>query len=421
MQITVKAAVIGPQQLVNRVLEEGSNFSEITLLSLPYTNEGEAAGLAQAIDSQVDVILFTGPVPYRIAKDAKDSWNASLLHINYGGSGLYRVLFQMFRDKPAADHFAKVSVDFLHPDEVEEAVVELDINNLDFFFLEPDPGYSSELIVQNHLKQWKAGRVNAAITCIYSVFERLRQMDVPAYCVLPTRAAIKSALKTAFEIGRSKTFEHNQIAACLVHAETINNSDKTFKLLSDALLTSGQPLPDGTILFYTTKALIFSLTEGYRKMPDIFASHEELALGIGIGRTATEAKVRAQAALLKNRHENVKHLYIIGDSNLVLQIKRIRTAGRLEYNSRSFDDTLRKVAEESGLSIATLSKLQYITRVMDTDVITAAELSSQLNITLRSARRIMKTLIDVGFAKVVGEEQPITRGRPRQVYKLFLP
>lgn len=421
LQISVKIAVIGPKELVNRVQNEGKNIPGIILLSLPYTNENQAASLAQSIDSQVDVILFTGPVPYLIAKDTKDYWNASLLHINYGGSGLYRVLFQMFRDKPVSEREHQISVDFLNRDEVSEAIEELDISHLHFQFLESKPVYSSDLIVQRHLQLWKEGKVNGVITCIYSVYERLQQTGVPSYCVLPTRSAMKSALKTAFQIGRSKTFESNQIATCLVSIKEVENKEKTLKLLTETLLTAGQKMADGTVLFYTTKALVFSLTEGFQKTPVLLSGVDKLRIGVGVGKTASEAKDRAHSSLLKSRLEDGNTLFIIGDNNTVLQIKSQETTGRLEYDSRTFDDTMRQVAEETGLSIATLSKLQYITRMLDTDVVTAVELSTQLNITLRSARRIIKTLIDVGFAKVVGEEQPITRGRPRQVYKLLLP
>ena len=52
------------------------------------------------------------------------------------------------------------------------------------------------------------------------------------------------------------------------------------------------------------------------------------------------------------------------------------------------------------------------------DTITANDIAEVLNITLRSARRILNSLNESGIASLIGKEQPAGRGRPRQVYKI---
>jgi predicted ArsR family transcriptional regulator len=50
--------------------------------------------------------------------------------------------------------------------------------------------------------------------------------------------------------------------------------------------------------------------------------------------------------------------------------------------------------------------------------INAHELAQSMQILPRSARRILMELESKGLAKVVGEESPNPRGRPRKVYRI---
>ncbi|MFJ7936285.1 hypothetical protein [Sporosarcina sp. NPDC096371] len=52
--------------------------------------------------------------------------------------------------------------------------------------------------------------------------------------------------------------------------------------------------------------------------------------------------------------------------------------------------------------------------------ISASELAQFMQITTRSARRILSELEGDGLAHVMAEESPLMAGRPRKVYKLLL-
>jgi len=52
--------------------------------------------------------------------------------------------------------------------------------------------------------------------------------------------------------------------------------------------------------------------------------------------------------------------------------------------------------------------------------ISASELAQYMQITPRSARRILNELEVNGLALVVAEESPRATGRPRKIYKLLL-
>ena len=65
--MTLAVGVVGPEDLVQRVLAVGPPTGA-TLLSLPYRHETEAVELVEQAHEQVDALLFTGVVPYTIAR-----------------------------------------------------------------------------------------------------------------------------------------------------------------------------------------------------------------------------------------------------------------------------------------------------------------------------------------------------------------
>jgi hypothetical protein len=420
----VKVAIIGPHEIVQRVLEEGKSFSEIHFVPLPYMNEHEALGSSIYIGHQVDVILFTGPVPYRMVHEHKDKVKALLIWVNYGGTGLYRVLFQMTKD--GFIQFTgenRFSIDFLNKEEVIGAFGELEINH-NLQIIEFEKPMTSDRIVDYHVSLWQEGKVTCAITCLYSVYKKLSEMSIPAFCIVPTRLAIQDALNLALAKAKEKSFENNQIAICLISFDAgvqPEQKDKHLASISEILQTNWQMFSNESYLFYTTRGFIFSLTNGYTEAPYFMEqSSFWLFMGVGIGDTVIEATERARLAHDKSKLEEGSQMYIVENDNAVTRVHKEAGSRLLKYESRSYDELIRKIAAETGLSISTLSKIQYVANASSKRELSGAELARQLNITIRSARRILQSLVNEGYAEVTGGEQPFDRGRPRQIYKLRL-
>jgi predicted ArsR family transcriptional regulator len=79
-----------------------------------------------------------------------------------------------------------------------------------------------------------------------------------------------------------------------------------------------------------------------------------------------------------------------------------------------------QIAEKSGLSVATVTKIAGIIKKMGTHRLTAHDVARELGIAQRNGRRILALLEKAGVAVVEGLEQPVARGRPRKVYAVRL-
>lgn len=104
-------------------------------------------------------------------------------------------------------------------------------------------------------------------------------------------------------------------------------------------------------------------------------------------------------------------------------MKTIRKGSRLPqpgqtYPVRCENAQLISKLKEMKLGVATIYKLLFFCDSIGRNRITAAELAEGFGITVCSARRILAALEDQRWAKVIGEEQLLGRGRPRYIYQI---
>ena len=91
----------------------------------------------------------------------------------------------------------------------------------------------------------------------------------------------------------------------------------------------------------------------------------------------------------------------------------------LKYSVYANEACCRQIAETLNSSVTTVNKLLAALDKLDRDTIVAEDLAVYLAITTRSARRLLSSLVEKGFAVVAGEEM-IGRGRPRKLYQIDL-
>jgi response regulator of citrate/malate metabolism len=92
----------------------------------------------------------------------------------------------------------------------------------------------------------------------------------------------------------------------------------------------------------------------------------------------------------------------------------------LEFTASTTDPDLVSMSSRSGLSVATISRVQAALRANGSLFITADNLAAYMSMSDRNARRILQRLEEAGLARVAGLNQAGTRGRPQKVYRVTL-
>ncbi|UFJ41826.1 helix-turn-helix domain-containing protein [Brevibacillus humidisoli] len=431
----IKVAFVGPEDFLQQVLPLVDAFGDLDLLPLGYRSVAETPSLVEAVMDQVDVLLFAGPIPYQIACETVGV-QKPMLYLPHNGTSLYRIFFRLLKEKTWQEHL-QLSIDILHRTEIEERLDELGIEIQELYVREYQVGDSAEEILQFHLTLWEQGKIDVVLTCVSSVHQRLCALNVPCYRVIPTKSVIHDCLHRARLEGRSARLRGTQLAIVLISMDGLAKKrggseyeqQRKRVAIQQVLIDYGeeiQALMNWTdrdeVTFVTTRSVIERTTQQFRRFPLldklVHQLNSEVSIGIGLGHTAHEAETKAREALSKARTHPQENCCMAIQGGEALNLSGSEVPFR--YSVRSDDPKRLQLARDSGLSIGTINKLVSFCENRGSSKLTASELASGFGITIRSARRILSKLEQGGIARVVGEEQPLSRGRPRQLYELIL-
>lgn len=84
------------------------------------------------------------------------------------------------------------------------------------------------------------------------------------------------------------------------------------------------------------------------------------------------------------------------------------------------DFNLEEQAKKLNMNAVNLNKLKTSLRLLGKKEITPKELSTCMNVSQRSARRILAQLEEKGAARIVGIKSMSGKGRPRLVYQVLI-
>jgi response regulator of citrate/malate metabolism len=81
---------------------------------------------------------------------------------------------------------------------------------------------------------------------------------------------------------------------------------------------------------------------------------------------------------------------------------------------------LEDLAKKLNMSILNLRKIKSALRHINKTGITPQELGAAMNLSERSARRILSQMEKKGAARIVGNRALYDKGRPRLIYKVLI-
>lgn len=425
--------VIGPPDLVGRVQDVSHDFDELDVLGVPYESETEAPDLIKRNESLIQVALFTGPVPYYIARHA--SKRIPMMYMSLSGSSLYRVLLE-FALK--GKDIQRISVDTVGKNAVDALYKGLGLDASCVSTIEYHEPITAEELVQFHLDCRDKGAL-AALTGLRSAHIALLEKGVDSWRVFPDEAAIREGLSRAALEGRALRSRDAELVITLVSVDNLDDivkargseySVQRLKLDLQRLLleyaekaeASLHLVGDDEFMLVSTRRTVETSTSHFTRsaLLDMLTKQTPLkvSVGIGLGPTAAVAQTSARIALHYSRQQGGNCAHAVEDSRKV--IGPIGTGAPLEYSLRTEDSFLRSIADRTGLSVATVTRLVAFLTARSFEPVTATELAKGLGVTARSGRRLIARLVACDLAESVGEEQPFRRGRPRQTYKLKL-
>ncbi|MFI6386433.1 hypothetical protein ACIBHY_16100 [Nonomuraea sp. NPDC050547] len=395
--------VVGPHDLVDDVAATCEEQPGVSALRLDYDHESQAPAIVEAHTSAVEGWLFTGIVPYMLARDA-DMLSRPASFVDYSGATLLSGLVRLQHE---GYDVTRLSIDTLAPADVTATFTEAGLPTDQLRTL----GYRPEMTSKKAIAFHRRGPGHPVITCLSSVHEALRG-EMHVLRLAPSVHSVRVALRQLLLTAEGQEREDAQIALGLIEVDGEDG------LLREATALGGTlaGFRGGTHLLVTTRGPLYDATGGFTGLPmlgRLAAGGRVVRVGFGLGRSAAEAESLARRALARARRigDVAAVLSLRADTDIVLESVTSTPAG---------EQNLSVLARRVGLSVPTLERLLEARDASGGEPLTTREIAERLAVQQRTARRMLHRLELAGLAERTGNLTSGSSGRPLTLYRLTL-
>lgn len=424
-----RVGIIGPEDLVHKATKLMDSYPMLQGIPLPYGSEQEAVGMVKRHYHEADLFLFTGYVPYKLVLN--ENLGKPLFYFSIAGTSLNQCLFNFVVHEQV--DVSTISIDTISATEVGEMYQELDLDLSGVRVNETTlEHFRAEEYYQFHLDHFNQGLTTGAITSINSVAKRLQEVGVPVQRLIPTSQGMQNTLRLIVTFVEGEQARGKQLVLLMAQAAKAQFRDEEWWNETGRWLEQEGKRYRASV-FWNSQEIIVLLNQ---RLFDKYTAHGETAIpltqalrkqvgdkmvvGIGMGSTMLDAEDNARAALELARKTGADHIYIINQAKEVVGPLSIRGGHAPLYQLASTEAVITDLAERTGLSVKTLSKVLNLYDDSGTEQFSSKVIKDGLGITLRSANRILTKLVEAGVAVPVGYEDQVGRGRPRVLYTLNL-
>lgn len=416
--VVIKVAVIGSHEFMQHLLSISYQVKDLEIVPYIYSDPQEAKDLIQQL-KLCDVIFFSGALPYYFSKPWLEQLPVPSVYLQQDEMAVASSLLSIIYHHEVP--FDRISIDLVDASFVKNVLNDIGMKHspqvMDYKEMLPDH-VNIAGIVDFHYSSFVAGETDLALTSVHAVYDKLQELKVPSKRMIdPTKSLIQGLEEAKSKARLAKSYSAT-VAACIVtFANEESISTTSLEEFARHVHGSFQKIDANSYILFTTRGDVETLIK--TKTLDNFLKEGPFKLGFGYGMTAKEAEQHAKIAQNFAQTNTLdSSCYILSDEKeLIGPIPKEKKV----QNLKNDHPQLRKIAKEIKLSPANLSKIIQFSQSNPSLQFTASDLADFLQVTRRTAERILKKLVDHGYATICGEEMPYQQGRPRAIYELNLP
>lgn len=327
------------------------------------------------------------------------------------------------------DHlnYRSLSIDSCYPN-TQKALTKLKLSEAFSLSFIPLSAKDTSEIIRYHTGHHT--KYNSVIlTVCLEVHKVMVSHKIPCELVLPSHGDIVNSLERTLLATSSRIKRENQMAVCKLsknislcasqtarYTKELKNLAKSLQTIAYSVLCHDEII--------ASRGVIESYTQGYKCFPFLDSCEAEgihgVHIGIGFANSIVKAHLNAGKALKLSSQRESSNCTIVREDHTVIGPLTPSSFVQEKFASRILDTSSLNIAQDIGISAVYLEKI--VDRIQQSDIKTfsAQDLAELLEISLRSANRIILRATDVNLMRVVGEEKLSQKGRPRRIYELNL-
>lgn len=431
----LRIGVVGPSLSVNRILQLAREMEQgMEFIPYIYQETSEVKEIVLRNSQQVDFWLFSGYIPYRIAKNLLES-DENLVYIFSTESTIYKGIMELSYSR--GELLNQVSIDMFPPSHNAEGegVQQLKMTMKEVYLKTFDVEIDPNELFHFHYDLWKQQKTEGVLTCFPTVHQALIKAGVPSFWMSPTRAEIYQTIRIFFEKIKTSYYKETQIGVVMIEVVDFDYVKEKMKkpyqihylelrlkeLLVQLCEKLGGSLFDqgnGRHTIFSSRGVIESEIGNIQEKIESLSieANAPVRAGIGFGKTLYFAEVNAHRALRQSKEQDANKITIIQEDGTM--IESVGQEEELTYVYRTDDKDFLEKLNKGNISVKTYRKIEALIRKMCWVGFTTKDLAINLHMSERYAQKIVADLCKVNLAEYIGEESPNSRGRPIKVYKL---
>lgn len=427
----MKIGVIGPESSCNSVKESLQQIdSELEVSCYIRERVSRCVEVVEACEGECDAILFTGCAvedfvtgSYEIKKPYTSVERSS---VSVAGAFL-----KMQKQDMELDAF---SIDVVENQVITDLLDAVQILARNIYSCSMQPGVDEQEYVDWHIRLQEEGKTNVALTSFVWVYNTLIEQGYRAIYLRGTRETVRRALERLKSKYALTQAEYSRIAVEVLkltnyerhvenyYASMIEKAEMEKEIVRYVQSIQGTIFPFGKREYVVfSNAGVIENVQNYGRIQKLQQTVKktgiELDVGIGMGLTVYKAEMNARKALEQSVRRKKHELFLVDEKDVLLG--PLDTERQLRYELISSDPKIREIAAKTGLSEHSVLKVIAIAEARKSYIFDAHELAECLEVTVRSARRIMNKIMDSGYGKLHAKEMAVSGGRPKALIEIL--
>lgn len=427
LSMDVRVGLIAVEDNMEFIADVLMEYEEISVVKLYHADEEDLPDLMTKHENLVDVWLFSGYSPYKYA--TKIPTEHPLFYFEYSGSTLFKTLYLLLRDQGL--NVDVMSFDTIKVNEMETVFEELKMKFDDSRLIENIDNLDE--VVEHHKRLYEQGETVIALTCVWKIQQRLKDLNIPVKRITLAVSSIKATTNLLLRHMELEAFKDTQIAIQMIEIDSlrsknnfIDTSDELHHMemqnVSDLLYYSKKingslkEIGPGRYAIFSTRGMMKNVTNNFTSKFS-FNSAKSLDLdtvisGIGLGKTAYEAETNSLKALYNAKQKGTGSWYVhFQDKKIIGPLSSLELT-IIDSEEKKYSE----ISNRASLSINTIINIARAMKEREENTFTANTMANALGIKPRSARRVLTLLEKADFAIQIGEDQALKQGRPRKKY-----
>ncbi len=442
--MSFRLAVVGHSSSVEEIMGiVAETFDNVETTGVELASDemtDEAVERLRSLLPCLDGVLYTRSEPYKLIISRLDHAGVLARYVNVDASSFIQSL--LIASLQYGADISRVSVDTLDYNTVMDAYGSLKFSAQQvhpaMVNIDTNASHFVDAAAQAHREIYHSGLCSACITNIRSVQDTLAGEGIPCVLMTPGPDIYINEIRRLILHWQTTEKTKGNTAIVRIRAELNNDYYLHQKTMVQNVLDLGK-LTEAIVMFaqLVSGAFIhageqdFYIVCGYKELSDAtsqFANLDllaqvyagtpyRLAVGIGTGISMQAAMTNAELGTQKAWVEGCNRAYVVHEKDHI--IGPIQPNELLHMCQTQVNYQLTKVAQDCGMSVNTILRIDTFVRKKNSGSFITDELARELHVSFRTAARMVEKLEKNHYIVEIGRRAINGRGRPSRLFRLL--